>query len=149
MVQQTCLDYALHYISRYPKTERELKIQLMQKWYFSDDINKAMDFLKEKNFVNDRMFVESYVRSELINKGKPSIAIIQKLQEKGADKHLIIQVIKEYEEDINSGVKERIKKEIASYKKRGEEWFDIIQKLMRKWYRLWDIKDVIKGNEKN
>ncbi len=121
----------------------------MQKWYFSDDINKAMEFLKEKNFVNDRMFVESYVRSELINKGKPSIAIIQKLQEKGADKHLIMQVIKEYEEDINTWVKERIKKEIAIYKKRGEEWFDIIQKLMRKWYRLWDIKDVIKENEKN
>ncbi len=144
MVQQTCLDYALHYISRYPKTEKELKIQLMQKGYFSDDIQKAIDFLKEKNFLNDKMFVESYIRSELVNKGKPAIAIIQKLQQKGADKHLIMEVIKEYEEDINIGVKERIKKEIASYKKRGEEWFDIIQKLMRKWYRLGDIKDVIK-----
>lgn len=141
---QTCLDYALHYISRYPKTEKELKVQLMQKWYFSDDIQKTMDFLKEKNFLNDRMFIESYVRSELMNKGKPPIAIIKKLQEKGADKHLIMEVMKEYEEDINTWVKERIKKEIASYKKRGEEWFDIIQKLMRKGYRLGDIKDVIK-----
>lgn len=143
MVQQTCLDYALHYTSRYPKTEKELKIQLMQKGYFSEDINKTIEFLKEKNFLNDRMFVESYIRSELVNKGKPSIAIIQKLQEKGADKHLIMQVIKEYEEDINIGTKERIKKEIASYKKKGEEGFDIIQKLMRKGYRLGDIKDVI------
>jgi regulatory protein len=115
----------------------------MQKGYFSDDIQKAIDFLKEKNFLNDRMFIESYVRSELVNKGKPAIAIINKLQEKWADKHLIMQVIKEHEEDIDTGVKERIKKEIASYKKRGEEWFDIIQKLMRKGYRLWDIKDVI------
>jgi hypothetical protein len=41
-------------------------------------------------------------------------------------------------------VRERIKKEIASYKKRGEEGFEIIQKLMRKGYRLGDIKDVIK-----
>lgn len=146
MVQQTCLDYALHYTSRYPKTEKELRIQLMQKGYFSEDIQKTIEFLKEKNFLNDKMFVESYVRSELVNKGKPSITIIQKLQEKGADKHLIMQVIKEYEEDINTWVKERIKKEIASYKKRGEEWFDIIQKLMRKWYRLGDIKDVIKRN---
>ena len=89
------------------------------------------------------MFVESYIRSELVNKGKPAIAIIQKLQEKGADKHLIMQVIKEYEEDINIGTKEKIKKEIASYKKKWEEGFDIIQKLMRKGYRLGDIKDVI------
>ncbi len=143
MTQQTCLDYALHYTSRYPKTERELKIQLMQKGYFSEDINKTIEFLKEKNFLNDRMFVESYIRSELVNKGKPAIAIIQKLQEKGADKHLIMQVIKEYEEDINIGTKEKIKKEIANYKKKWEEGFDIIQKLMRKGYRLGDIKDVI------
>jgi len=146
---QTCLDYALHYISAYPKTEKELKIKLMQKWYFSEDINKALDFLKEKNFLNDRMFVESYIRSEIINKWKPTIAIIKKLQEKWADKHLIAQIIKDNEEDINIWIKEKIKKEIASYKKRWEEWFDIIQKIMRKWYRLWDIKDVIKESQKN
>lgn len=143
MAQQTCLDYALHYISRYPKTESELKIKLMQKGYFSNDIEKAMNILKEKKFLSDELFVESYVRSELMNKGKPPIAIIKKLQEKWADKHLIMKIIKQNEEDVNSGVRERIKKEIASYKKRGEEWFDIIQKLMRKGYRLWDIKDVI------
>ncbi|AHB41586.1 Regulatory protein RecX [candidate division SR1 bacterium RAAC1_SR1_1] len=143
MAQQTCLDYALHYISRYPKTESELKIKLMQKGYFSNDIEKAMNILKEKKFLSDELFVESYVRSELMNKGKPPIAIIKKLQEKGADKHLIMKIIKQNEEDVNSGVRERIKKEIASYKKRGEEGFDIIQKLMRKGYRLGDIKDVI------
>jgi SOS response regulatory protein OraA/RecX len=82
MIPPTCLDYALHYISRYPKTERELKIQLMQKGYFSDEIQEAMQFLKEKKFVSDEMFVESYVRSELMNKGKPPISIIKKLQEK-------------------------------------------------------------------
>lgn len=142
---QTCLDYALHYISRYPKTEKELKWQLMSKGYFTDDINQTIDFLKEKNFLNDKTFIESYVRSELVNKGKPTIAIIKKLQEKWADKHLIMDVIKEYEEDINIGIKEKIKKEITNYKKKWVEWFDIIQKLMRKWYRLWDIKEVIKG----
>ncbi|HCY21660.1 TPA: hypothetical protein DIC40_07630 [Patescibacteria group bacterium] len=82
MAQQTCLDYALHYISRYPKTESELKIKLMQKGYFSNDIEKAMNILKEKKFLSDELFVESYVRSELMNKGKPPIAIIKKLQEK-------------------------------------------------------------------
>lgn len=142
---QTCLDYALHYISRYPKTEKELKRQLMSKGYFTDDINNTIEFLKEKNFLNDKTFVESYVRSEIVNKGKPTIAIIKKLQEKWADKHLIMDVIKEYEEDINIGIKERIKKEITNYKKKWVEWFDIIQKLMRKWYRLGDIKEVIKG----
>ena len=37
-----------------------------------------------------------------------------------------------------------IEKEIWQYKKRGVDGFEIIQKLMRKGYRLADIKKVIK-----
>ncbi|MEI6774935.1 MAG: RecX family transcriptional regulator [bacterium] len=38
--------------------------------------------LKKKNYVNDEMFTESYIRSEVVNKGKPAIRIVQKLQQK-------------------------------------------------------------------
>ncbi len=141
---KSCLDYSLHYISRYPKTEKELRIKLMQKWYFSDEINETMEFLKEKRFVDDRMFVESYIRSELVNKWKPFVAVSKKLYMKWVDKHLIMEVAKEYEEEISQWIQAKIAKEIENYKKKWEEWFDIIQKLMRKWYRLDDIKTVIK-----
>ena len=77
-----CLDYALHYISRFPKTEKELRIQLMTKGYVSLDIDKAMAFLKEKKFVDDTLFTEAYLRSECVRKGKPLIAVTQKLREK-------------------------------------------------------------------
>ena len=77
-----CFDYALKYIYRYPKTEKELKIQLYTKWYNTKDIDRAIDELKKKNYVNDEMFAESYIRSEVVNKGKPAIRIIQKLQQK-------------------------------------------------------------------
>ncbi|HCB51119.1 TPA: hypothetical protein DEP21_00835 [Patescibacteria group bacterium] len=50
--------------------------------------------------MDDRKFAESYFRSECTNKGKPLIRIIAKLQEKGVDKHIIHDVIKESEEDI-------------------------------------------------
>ena len=132
MATPSCLDYALHYISRFPKTERELKIQLMQKGYFSADIDKAMEFLKSKEYINDTKFAESYLRSECINKGKPLIRVISKLYEKGIDKHIISAVTRESEIETEEGIHQRIKKEIAAYKKRGEEGFDIIQKLMRK-----------------
>jgi hypothetical protein len=46
-------------------------------------------------------------------------------------------------EDISEGIASGIQKDIASYKKKGVEGFDIIQKLMRKGYRLQDIKDVL------
>jgi len=43
------------------------------------------------------------------------------------------------------GKKRKIRKDIATYKRRDVNGFDIIQKLMRKGYKLDDIKSVIKG----
>jgi SOS response regulatory protein OraA/RecX len=105
-----------------------------------------MDYLKKKRFADDRIFVESYVRSELVNKWKPVIAVRTKLIQKWADKKLIDEVISEYQNDINWWIKEKIQKEIENYKKKWVEWFDIIQKLMRKWYQLDEIKKVIQGS---
>ena len=143
-----CCQYALKYISRYPKTEKELKIKLQQKWYNEDSIWYTMNYLKEKWFADDRVFVESYVRSELVNKWKPIISVRAKLHQKWADKDLVSEILKDYEEDISTGVAQKIRKQIDAYKKRWVEWFDIIHKLMRKGYNLDDIKAVIeKGNE--
>jgi SOS response regulatory protein OraA/RecX len=41
-----------------------------------------MAFLKEKKFVDDALFTEAYLRSECARKGKPMIAVTQKLREK-------------------------------------------------------------------
>ncbi len=138
-----CCQYAIKYISRYPKTEKELRIKLQQKWYDSQQIKYTMDCLKEKWFIDDRIFVESYIRSELVNKWKPIINVRQKLYLKWVDKSLVEEVLKEYQEDILSWIYRKIRKEIESYKKKGVEWFDIIQKLMRKWYKIDDIKYTI------
>lgn len=138
-----CFDYALKYISRFPKTEKELKIQLYTKWYDTKDIMWTIDELKKKNYVNDQLFAESYLRSEVINKGKPAIRIIQKLHQKWVPEDIIKEATKEYKEDMQEWILKKIKKDIQAYKRRDIDGFDIIQKLMRKWYKLDDIKKVI------
>jgi hypothetical protein len=55
------------------------------------------------------------------------------------------EILKKYEEEMWQGVHQKIKKEIAAYKKKDVDGFDIIQKLMRKWYKLDDIKKVIEN----
>ena len=142
-----CCQYAIKYISKYPKTEKELSAKLYQKWFNSEQIRYTMDYLKKKRFADDRIFVESYVRSELVNKWKPVIAVRTKLIQKWVDKKIIDNVISEYEKDITNWIKEKIQKEIENYKRKWLEWFDIIQKLMRKWYQLDEIKKVIQGNQ--
>ena len=140
-----CFDYALKYIYRFPKTEKELRIQLYMKWYPTSDVDQTIAELKKKKYVNDEMFAESYIRSEVVNKGKPAIRIIQKLQQKGVPQEIVREVLKKYEVEMWEGTLAKIKKEIQAYKRRDIDGFDIIQKLLRKWYKLWDVKSVIEN----
>jgi len=140
-----CLDYALKYINRFPKTEKELRIQLFTKWYSTSEVDQTIADFKKKNRVNDTMFAESYIRSEVVNKGKPAIRIIQKLQQKWVPQDIVREVMKKYELEMGEGTLQKIKKEIQAYKRRDIDGFDIIQKLMRKGYKLEDIKRVIEN----
>ena len=140
-----CYDYALKYLYNHPKTEQDLRIKLFQKWYSSEDIHHAMEILKKQKFIDDKMFAQMYINSEVIKKGKPLLLITKKLEIKGVPKDIIKQVAQDNQEDIGEWIHERIKKEIANYKRKWEEGFNIIQKLMRKGYRLDDIKNVIQN----
>lgn len=144
---KSCYEYAIWVIGKYPKTEKELRIKMYQQGYDSEIVTRTLEKLKQDNFVNDELFAESYINSEVIRKGRPLIVITKKLEMRGIDKSIITKVIHEAWEDIEDWILQGINKEIKQYKKKWVDGFDIIQKLMRKWYRLWDIKRVIKGKE--
>lgn len=141
---KSCYEYAINIISKYPKTEKELRIKMYQQGYDSEMVMRTLEKLKAENFVNDQLFAESYLNSEVIRKGKPLFLIKQKLELKGIDKSLLAQLTEKHAEELQEGIFQGIEKEIWQYKKRGVNGFEIIQKLMRKGYRLADIKKVIK-----
>lgn len=138
-----CLDYAMDYIYRFPKTEKELKVQLTKKGYYEDDIEETMEELKRRWYLSDEMFAKLYIQSELVNKGKPSIVVVQKLLFKWVDKTLVKDLMQQYEEESQEGINERIRKEIDKLKKQGLEWVDIIHKLLRRGYKLDEIKKTL------
>ena len=144
---KSCYEYAIWVIGKYPKTEKELRIKMYQQWYDSETVTRTLEKLKQDNFVNDELFAESYINSEVIRKGRPLLVITQKLEMRGIDKSIISKVVHDAWDEIDNWVLQWIEKEIKQYKKKWVDGFDIIQKLMRKWYRLWDIKRVIKGKE--
>lgn len=139
----TCLNFSLNYISRYPKTEKELTVHLFQKWFMSTEVNETIKKLKELWYINDEKFVQSYINSEISNKWKPVIVIKQKLIQKWVDQNLVDQILNKNIEDMQQWTYKKITRDIQNYKKKWIEWFDIIQKLMRKGYKLDDIKSVI------
>ncbi|MDR2540559.1 MAG: recombination regulator RecX [Candidatus Peribacteria bacterium] len=140
-----CMEYALSYLSRYPKTEQEMRILLYKKGYDTESVQKTMESLKRNDFINDLKYAESYFYSEVVKKGKPVFVIKQKLQQRGIDNGILDQLIEENKADMSEGIASGIRKEIENYKKKGVDGFDIIQKLMRKGHRLQDIKDVLNG----
>ncbi len=144
---KSCYEYAIWVIGKYPKTEKELRIKMYQQWYDSETVTRTLEKLKQDNFVNDELFAESYINSEVIRKGRPLLVITQKLEMRGIDKSIISKVVHDAWDEIDNWVLQWIEKEIKQYKKKWVDGFDIIQKLMRKWYRLGDIKRVIKGKE--
>ena len=139
----SCLEYAISYLSRYPKTGQEMRILLYRKGYDSEQITSTMESLKKNNFINDEKYIESYFYSEVEKNGRPVYVAKQKLLQRGAPKHLIDEYVAKHEDELSEGIFRGIEKQIAVYKKKGVDGFDIIQKLMKKGYRLQDIKKVI------
>lgn len=138
-----CSQYAMNYINHFPKTKKELVARLYEKWYSEHDVTKTMDFLESKNFVNDQMFAESYINSEVIKKWKPFWVIKQKLWQKWVDKSILEDIFYEKEKEIVAGMIWGIKNDIKKYKRKWVEWFDIIQKILRKWYKLDHVKEAL------
>ncbi len=143
MKKKDVIDYALGYIYRYPKTEKELVVKLREKKYSEEEIKKAVDFLKRKWWIDDRKIAQLYIESELIKKGKPLIVVRNKLISKWIDKTIVDKLLEEYKNQIDSWISERIKKEIEKYKSKWLNGFEIIQKLIMKWYKISDIRKLL------
>jgi regulatory protein len=135
-----CYDYAIDYIYRFPKTKKELEIQLRKKWYNDEEIKYTFLWLEKKWYLDDVQFCRLYIWSELVKKWKPLYVVKGKLIKKWVDKKIIDQCLKEVDSDIEESKISTIKKLISKLKKSWIDWFDIIVKLNNRWYSIDDIK---------
>lgn len=141
------LDYSLRYIHLYPKTEQELRTKLYTKKYPEPEIDKTIDFLKSKGYINDVQFTKLYIQSEIVKKGKLPALVKSKLIHKWVDKDIIDEIMGSKEEEMNAGVYERIRKEIEKYKKKWLDGYEIMLKISQKGYRISEIRKAIKGDD--
>lgn len=83
------MEAALSYLDRRMRTEREMYEYLDKLNYGEADIEATMARLKELRYVDDRIYVEEYIRSRLATKPVSRRYLIQKLTEHGLDRELI------------------------------------------------------------
>lgn len=139
----TCLDYALKYVNRYPKTEQELITQLRKKWYPETDIETTIDQFKTLNYINDTEYARLYLTSEVVNKGKPLYLILGKLNQKWVERNILDTLIYEMNDDLLTWMKTKILTETKKLQDKDQDILSIIQKLQRRWYSFDLIKEAL------
>ena len=129
-----CFDYSLNHISRYPKTENNLRQFLLRKWYDLEEINEAINRLKKLWMINDALYIELYLESEVWRQWKPLFLIQQKLYQKWVDRDLVSSITTELEEWLYEWMRKKIYSEYERLSIREHDRQTIIKKLVQKGY---------------
>jgi len=81
------LKKSFHYLSLRSRTEQEMRNYLQkktEKYNFKPEIiDKVIEYLKERNFINDKDFVEEYISSRLKSKPRSLFLLKRELSQKG------------------------------------------------------------------
>lgn len=140
LLMSDCLIYAMHYLSKYPKTVNDLRGILSKKWFSAEAIDDAIPQLEKSWYLDDSAYARAYLNSEVIRKGKPLLLIKQKLLIKGVEKHLLLEIIASLEEEMHEGQANKIVKEIVRLREKGKTDPEIVQILVRKWFSYELVK---------
>ncbi len=112
---QKAKQYAFLLLKFRLRSEQELKVRLKRKKFSDETIKAVVTFLKEKDFLNDRVFTKTWLQSR-IKKPLGLRRLTQELKIKGIDKELIdnsvAEVKKNYNEEaiVSSIIKDKFEK---------------------------------------
>lgn len=130
---------AMALLKRMDRTEQELRLKLKQTKYPEVSIETAIDYVKSYHYIDDRRYVENYIRYK---KGTKSIRIIEmELKQKGIDKELIREVCEEESVCDDEALKKAIRKKVKNW-----EELDYVERrkvfayLYRKGFKEEDIR---------
>ncbi|WP_297637709.1 recombination regulator RecX [uncultured Clostridium sp.] len=92
-----CKEKAIKIIERSYKTEKEMRTRLKEKEFDEEQIDYAIDFLLEYNFINDEKYTKMYVKDKLLSQGKNKIKYA--LLRKGVNANIIEEALAECDND--------------------------------------------------
>jgi regulatory protein len=93
--------YALMLLGYRERSLREIKMRMRQKGYEEKLIEKVVKYLKDRNLINDKRFTRLWAESR-IKKGYGSWRIQSELEQKGVNREMADEILK----DLYSGINE-------------------------------------------
>ena len=109
-------DASLAYINKRLRCEKEIRDYLIKKEYDNLLINKVINDLKEKGFIDEIKFIKSFTNDKFnINNYGPN-KIINELVKLEIDKDIVVDNVVIDKEDINDKLNKLIDKKIKTFK---------------------------------
>jgi len=110
------INSALGYLSYRQRSQQEVFQKLRSKDYSHEDIEFAINYCIERNYINDIEFARSFIHDKSKLNKYGSVRIKYDLIKKGVDKSIIDQVLQaDFEEEYSTAL-EVAEKKLASYR---------------------------------
>jgi len=139
--KQTARAKLVSILERSDRPESELRKKLKEKEYSEEEIDDAISWGKEKHYVDDARYVETYLRyhSQLKSKKK----ILYDLAQKGLDHDLVISMLEENPVDEDEQIKAELIKRGYHKDMDPKEKQKIYGALARKGYSWSSITNIL------
>lgn len=139
--KKVALDSAISIISKFSKTEKEMRKYLKDKGFLQNAIDFAVEKLKEYNYINDNNYAKNFIAIKQNSKGKK--AIFFELKMKGVDENIIKKNLEsvENQDEILLALAQKFVKNKQNDEKLKEKLF---RHLVAKGFGFEEINGVIK-----
>ena len=127
-------EYASSHLLRYPKTSYLLKQYLKRKWYEQSAIESVVEQLQEQKILDDVLYAELYLQSEVAQKGKSLRNIQQKLYQKWVDWSIVQTLINEHQLAYDEWMSNHLEKLWLNNSWSNQQW---IKKMLSRGYPYW------------
>lgn len=128
--KQKCKNTALRIIERAYKTEKEMRKRLSEKGYEQEEIDEAVNFLKEYKFIDDDSYVKLYIKEKIKSYGSQKIKY--SLINKGISKEVIEEELSNIEsEEMKETALCLAEKKYKNLSKSEKDKFKLYNKICR------------------
>lgn len=128
VVKKNPVDSALKYLASRDRTCQEMKKYLSEKGFSAEEIQHAINYLLDMNYLNDEVYAEKYIQYAIL-KGKGIIKIKNELRQKGIEQELIDDIVSSSED-------------LASHNERKRAFVQAL-----KMMENWSISDLSDGED--
>ncbi len=142
-VLDKAFDRCLNLISRRRRSQWEIEQYLKQKSYELEIIEKTIEHLGTRGYINDALFAEAWINNRRLLKNTSKRRLQQELRAKRVPDEIIQQALENDEADEQEVLRELIAKKRTQTRYRDDQ--KLIAYLVRQGYNYSDIKQLLRG----